>query len=88
MRFWGCDTSVSSGSWGGCSVMVLVVWDAAEERQGRRQPEPERLYAAVQANVEGWGRTVRRGEGSVHMGGATRAGVVVVGGGGGGGSGW
>lgn len=47
MRFWGCETSVSSGSF--CSGMVLVVGGAAE-RQGRQQPEPERLYAVMQAN--------------------------------------
>jgi hypothetical protein len=49
MRFCGCDTSVSVGSMSGCSVMALVVRDAAA-MQGRRRPEPGRLYAAMQAN--------------------------------------
>jgi hypothetical protein len=30
--------------------MVLVVGDAAALQGGRRQPEPEWLYAAMQAN--------------------------------------
>lgn len=63
MRFWGCETSVSSGSF--CSVMVIVVGGAAE-RQGRRQPEPERLYAVVQANSS-CAREVGVTIGSVHV---------------------
>ena len=50
MRFCGCDTSVSSGSIYGCSVMMLV-GDAAEvQLEGQRRPEPGRLYAAMQAS--------------------------------------
>jgi hypothetical protein len=50
MRFCGCDTSVSSGSWYGCSAIVLVGNTADVQREGRRRPEPGRLYAALQAN--------------------------------------
>lgn len=49
MRFWGCDTSGSSGSPapGGCNDMAVVVGGA---ELGRQRPEPDRLYAATQAN--------------------------------------
>jgi hypothetical protein len=50
MRFCGCDTSVSSGSWYGCSVMMLAGNAAGIQVRGRRRPEPGGLYAAVQAN--------------------------------------
>jgi hypothetical protein len=87
MRFCGCDTSVSSGSMYGCSVMVLVVGDAAELQgrgRRRRRPEPGRLYAAEQANSDATGNatlrsafTVRRRRGDSFGGGS--GGDVVVG---------